>query len=255
MSSALEFALELADIADRLTLARFQAADLVVQTKPDMTPVTEADRAVEDALMERIAAVRPGESFIGEETGTSGSGAARWIIDPIDGTKNYVRGIPVYATLIALEEEGILTTAVASAPALGHRWWAARGEGAHLDGRRIRVSAVGRLEDAQVCYGSLDAWEEAGLLQNFLELGRRAWRTRGFGDFWTHMLVAEGRAEVALEGPGVKLWDMAAPKLIVEEAGGRVTDLSGVDVAGGSAVTTNGLLHREVLEILDPGVL
>jgi histidinol-phosphatase len=219
----------------------------VVETKPDMTPVSEADRAVEQALMARLAVARPEHGIVGEEFGSRGATNARWIVDPIDGTKNYVRGIPIFATLIALMEDGEVTVGVASSPALGRRWWAARGEGAFADGRRLQVSAVSRLEDAQLCYGSLDAWEEAGMLDRFLDLGRACWRTRGYGDYFTHMMVAEGSAEIALEGPGIKLWDMAAPKVIVEEAGGRVTDLAGAPMAGTGAVTTNGLLHDEVM--------
>jgi histidinol-phosphatase len=252
VSPDLELALELADIADAITLPRFQAADLVVETKPDMTPVSEADRGVEQALLARLAVARPEHGVIGEEFGSHGSSAMRWIIDPIDGTKNYVRGIPIFATLIALEEQGEVTVGVASSPALGRRWWAARGEGAFANGRRLRVSAVSRLADAQLCYGSIDAWVTAGMLDRFLDLGRACWRTRGFGDYFTHMMVAEGSAEIALEGPGIKLWDMAAPKVIVEEAGGRVTDLAGAPMAGTGTVSTNGLLHQEVLAALGP---
>jgi histidinol-phosphatase len=251
----LVFALDLADLADELSLRRFRAADLIVETKPDLTPVTEADRAVERALRERISAQRPGDSVMGEEFGPappfSASGAGdRWIIDPIDGTKNYMRGIPVFASLIALERRGTLIAAVASAPALGRRWWATRGGGAFADGRAIRVSRVSRLEDAQVCFGGLGAWQRAGLRDRLLALVERSWRSRGFGDFWMHMLVAEGAAEVAAETE-VSLWDLAAVKLIVEEAGGVFTDLGGAARAdGGSALSTNGLLHQEALAAL-----
>jgi len=247
----LELAFELADAADAITMSRFRAPDLRVETKPDMTPVSEADHAVEQALTDLLHRARPGHGVVGEELGSHGSSSSRWIIDPIDGTKNYVRGIPIFATLIALQVGGEGIAAIVSAPALGRRWWAARGEGAHSDGRRIQVSRVARLGDAQLCYGSIDAWEEAGMLERFLELTRRCWRHRGFGDFFTHMLVAEGCAEIALEGPGVKLWDLAAPKILVEEAGGTLTALGGEDTAGGgSAVTSNGLLHNEVLDLL-----
>lgn len=251
MNADLAFAFELADLADSLSLPRFRAADLAIETKPDMTPVTEADRAVEQALRDLIARRRPADGVVGEEFGADGGEAARWIIDPIDGTKNYVRGIPVWGTLIALEREGQTQVGVVSAPALGgRRWWAARGEGAYADGHRIRVSEVGRLEDAQFLFGGLKGWKKTGFLEDVLALALRCWRARGFGDFWMHMLVAEGAAEVAAE-PEVSLWDLAAVKLIVEEAGGRFTDLSGrATPSGGSAVSTNGVLHGEVLAIL-----
>jgi histidinol-phosphatase len=255
VNADLAFAMALADAADRISLSRFRADDLLVETKPDMTPVTEADRAVETALRDRIAAERPGEAVLGEEFGDDGhSGAsARWIIDPIDGTKNYVRGIPIYATLIALERDGQVEVGVASAPAFGgRRWWASRGEGAFADGRRIRASRIGRLEDAQLCHGGLDGWRRGGLLESFLALSFRCWRTRGFGDFWMHMLVAEGSADVAAELE-VKVWDLAAVKVIVEEAGGRFSDVGGeVRLDGGSAITTNGLLHDDVVRMLAP---
>jgi histidinol-phosphatase len=178
-------------------------------------------------------------------------GEARWIVDPIDGTKNYVRGIPVWATLIALERQGVLEAAVASAPAMGRRWWATRGGGAFTsDGRRLRVSKVARLEDAQFCHGGLTGWRLGGRLDGFLAMAERAWRTRGFGDFWMHVLVAEGAADVAAELQ-VKEWDLAAVRLIVEEAGGTFTDLDGVPrIEGGSAISTNGMLHEEALAVL-----
>lgn len=253
MKDDLAFAHELADLADSIALPRFKAADLVVETKPDLTPVTEADRAVEEALRERIAANLPGDAVVGEEFGPGGSDQAasrRWIIDPIDGTKNYMRGIPVWATLLALEHNGETHTALVSAPALGHRWWAVKGEGALADGRPIHVSKVSRLEDAQLCFGGLRTWRKHGLLEQFLALAARCYRTRGFGDFWMHMLVAEGAADLATEME-VSLWDLASVKLIVEEAGGRFTDLAGqATPSGGTALSTNGLLHEEALEIL-----
>ena len=202
----LSFALSLADDADAITLARFRAADLHVETKPDLTPVSEADRAVETALRERLALERPGEPVLGEEEG--GDDASGWILDPIDGTRNYTRGIPVWATLIAFADR----VAVVSAPALGRRWWAERGGGAFADGTPIRVSGIDRIEDATLLY-ALDrppperAWD--------------AWHLRGFGDFWAHMLVAEGAAELAVDAPGLKIWDSAPLVVIVEEAGGR----------------------------------
>jgi histidinol-phosphatase len=249
----LAFALRLADLADSIALPRFQATDLLVETKPDLTPVTEVDREVERAIRERIAADRPGEVVLGEEFGPDDDAGAtgRWIVDPIDGTKNYVRGIPVWATLIALERAGDLALGVVSAPALAaRRWWAARGQGAFAGDRRLSVSKVERIEDAQVCYGGMGAWRRAGMLDGLMDLIRRSWRSRGYGDFWMHMLVAEGAADVAAEME-VSIWDMAAVKVIVEEAGGTFTDLTGRSTAsGGSGMSSNGLLHVEALAIL-----
>jgi histidinol-phosphatase len=224
----------------------------VVETKPDLSPVTEADRAVEQALRKRIGEERPGHRVVGEEFGGDDPGGPRWILDPIDGTKNYLRGLPVWATLIALEREGRVEVGVVSAPALARRWWATRGQGAFVNGRRIRVSKVADLSDAVLSYASLTSWERHGLGEQFLTLARSCWRTRGFGDFWSHMLVAEGAADLAVE-PEVELWDLAAPQVIVEEAGGRFTDLGGTPTpAGGSVVSTNGLLHDRVLATLRP---
>jgi histidinol-phosphatase len=253
----LALALELADLADSITLSRYGAGDLLVETKPDLTPVTEADRAVERAIRERLAAARPPDAVVGEEFGSSGAcgNARRWIVDPIDGTKNYVRGIPVWGTLLALEDRGELSVAVVSAPALGRRWWAARAMGAFAydpsrGERRLRVSAVSALADAQLCYSGFSGWEDSVGLGALMELGRRCWRTRGFGDFWVYMLVAEGAAEIACEA-AVSLWDLAAPQLIVEEAGGRFTDLRGERTpAGGDALATNGELHEAALAIV-----
>jgi histidinol-phosphatase len=255
----LTLALELADLADGMTLSRYRADDLVVETKPDLTPVTEADRGVERAIRERLAAVRPDDAVLGEEFGggDGAGGGRRWIVDPIDGTKNYVRGIPVWATLLALESDGELLAGVVSAPALRRRWWASRGGGAFVDDglgavgpRPLRVSGVGALEDAQLCYSGFDGWDESVGIESLLALGRRCWRTRGFGDFWGYMLVAEGAAEIACEAV-VSLWDLAAPRAVVEEAGGRFTDLAGVaTAAGGDALATNGLVHDEALAIV-----
>jgi histidinol-phosphatase len=242
----------LADLADGMTLARFRDTGLVVTAKPDLTPVTEVDREVEQALRVRITQARPGHGIVGEEFGTEGGTAWRWILDPIDGTKNYVRGIPVWATCIALQREAEVVVGVVSAPALGRRWWAARGEGAYADGDPIRVSAVSSLADAQLSYDSVMSFEAYGLGERFLGLARRCWRSRGLGDFWSHVLVAEGAVDVAAE-PEVSVWDVAAVQVIVEEAGGRFTDLSGAARPdGGSAVSTNGLLHDEVLAALAP---
>jgi histidinol-phosphatase len=253
MNKELSFAFELADIADRTTLKEFGASDLGVSSKPDMTPVSRVDREVEQALREHIGAQRPGHLVTGEEFGTSEGDGTRWIIDPIDGTKNYVRSIPVYATLLALEKHGQLVLGVVSAPALNRRWWAVRRQGAFANGKPIRTSAVADLADAQLCYGGLTGWDRRGLNEQFLALLRRCSRTRGFGDFWTHMLVAEGAADIGVEPQG-ELWDLAALQVIVEEAGGRFTDLEGVAWAsGGSAVSTNGLLHDQVLAAFHRG--
>jgi len=206
VSPDLAFALSLADDADAIALARFRALDLRVETKPDLTPVSDADRAVEATLRERLARERPGDPVLGEEEG--GGDASGWILDPIDGTRNYTRGIPVWATMIAYADR----VAVVSAPALGRRWWAERGAGAYANGERMHVSGIDRLEDATLLYG-LDrpppppAWE--------------AWHVRGFGDFWAHMLVAEGAAEAAVDAEGLAVWDVAPTAVIVEEAGGR----------------------------------
>jgi len=251
----LVLALELADVADAITLARFRADDLIVETKPDLTPVSEADRAVEQALRERLGAVRPADSVLGEEYGasTAPAGSRRWIVDPIDGTKSYVRGVPVWATLLALEEDRELTLGVVSAPALGRRWWGSCGAGAFVrDGlspepRRLRVSAVSELGDAQLCFAGFEEWREAGRLDPLLELSERCWRTRGYGDFWQYMLVAEGALEIAID-PVVSLWDLAAPMVVVQEAGGRFSDLGGAARAdGGDALATNGVLHDAAL--------
>jgi histidinol-phosphatase len=234
----LAFALELADDADALSLPRFRAVDLHVETKPDLTPVTDADRAVERALRERIERERPGDEVLGEEEGGAG-GAVRWIVDPIDGTKNFARGIPVWATLIALERDGRVVCGVASAPALGHRWWASRGGGAWRDGDRIEVSSIASLAAAAVaCTHARD----------LARLEPLVWHARGLGDFWQHMLVAEGSLDSAVDAR-LEVWDYAAVALIVEEAGGRASTLDGSAVTrGAQVVSTNGLLHDEVLE-------
>jgi histidinol-phosphatase len=254
----LALALALADVADAITVSRFRATDLLVETKPDLTPVTEADRDVERAIRDQLAAARPADSVLGEEFGASSApdGDRRWIIDPIDGTKNYVRGVPVWATLIALQEDGRVVTGVVSAPALGRRWWAGDGQGAFAtDGlgaepRRLRVSGVADLGDAQLCISEIEEWRQAGALDALLELSQRCWRTRGFGDFWGYMLVAEGAAEVCAE-PEVSLWDLAALTVIVEEAGGRFTDRTGASTPdGGDALATNGRLHDAARAII-----
>jgi histidinol-phosphatase len=230
----LAFALALADLADSLTIPRFRAADLHVETKPDLTPVTDADRAAERALRETIAAERPGESVLGEEEG-GGGGEVRWILDPIDGTRNFARGIPVWATLIALERSGEVVCGVVSAPALGRRWWAAHGTGAWRDdGTGLRVSAVDSLREATV---------SCSLAKDLVALEPLVWHARGFGDFWQHMLVAEGALDACVDAE-ISLWDWAAVYPIVTEAGGRLGRLDG------QVISSNGLVHDGVLGAL-----
>lgn len=248
-------ALLLADAADRISLDRFRALDLQISTKPDLTPVSDADLAVEDELRELLAGLRPEDAVHGEERADSGTSARRWIIDPIDGTKNYVRGVPVWATLIALMDGPDVVASVVSAPALGRRWWAARGKGAwgRVLGERasaLQVSAVSDLADASLSCSSLSGWFDIGRGERFVSLSREIWRTRGFGDFWSYMLVAEGAVDLAAE-PDLELHDMAACALVVTEAGGRFTNLDGEDgPVGRSAVASNGLLHEVVLSRL-----
>ena len=248
----LRFAHVLADSADDIATRRFRALDLRVASKPDLTPVTDADHAVEDALRNVLRRARPRDAVLGEEFGRIGSGPRCWVIDPIDATMNYVRGVPVWATLIGLMEGDEVVVGVVSAPALGRRWWAARDGGA-WSGRsltkatRCRVSGVAKMPDASLSYSSLSDWEAQGRLPGLLDLGRSVWRTRAYGDFWSYMLVAEGAVDIATE-PTVALHDLAAPAIVVTEAGGRFTDLAGKDgPAGGSAIATNGLLHDEVV--------
>ncbi|MER7827101.1 histidinol-phosphatase [Streptomyces sp. NPDC096097] len=258
----LRLALELADAADAATMERFRALDLQVETKPDMTPVSEADKAAEEIVRAGIAAARPKDAVLGEEYGLQGSGPRRWVVDPIDGTKNYVRGVPIWATLISLmaedgDGEFRPVVGVVSAPALGRRWWATRGGGAYAGGALgettgIGVSKVGGLGDASFAYSSLSGWEEQGRLAGFLDLTRACWRTRGYGDFWPYMMVAEGSLDLCAE-PELNLWDMAAIAVVVQEAGGRFTSLDGVDgVHGGNAAASNGLLHAQMLDLLRP---
>ncbi|HYN63104.1 MAG TPA: inositol monophosphatase family protein [Candidatus Limnocylindrales bacterium] len=249
-----QFALDLLDETDAIAL-RHLAQGLTVSSKPDATLVTQADTEIEALLRQRIEDAFPSHGIVGEELGTApGDGETRWILDPIDGTHNLVRGIPIFGTLIAVEREGVLVAATISAPALSRRWHAARGQGAAvrdlLGERPIRVSAVDRLEEAQIVTSSVRAMEDAGFRDALARLGRAAWRDRGFGEFWGYMLVAEGAAEVMLE-VGVKLWDLAAPALIVAEAGGRLTDFAGhATYAGPQALATNGLVDGAVLSLL-----
>ena len=245
MGPDLRFAHELADAADAITLARFRAHDLRVETKPDLTPVSEADRAAEEAIRELVARERSGESVLGEEFGDDG-GAVRWVVDPIDGTRNYVRGIPVWGTLLALERDGRAEVAVASAPALGRRWWAERGAGAFAgDGERLRVSAIARIEDAAVSTTSA-----RDMPAGWSELAARAWSSRALGDFWQHCLVAEGALDLAAD-ERLQLWDYAAVQLLVEEAGGRCSTFAGGRPAPGeSFLTSNGALHEAAVRLL-----
>jgi histidinol-phosphatase len=245
----------IADQVDAVTRARFTAVDLRVETKPDLTPVSDADRAAEELIRAQLRRTRPRDAVIGEEFRPTGHGSRRWVVDPIDGTKNFVRGVPVWATLIALVDGDRPVLGLVSAPALGRRWWAATGTGAWTGrslsaARRLRVSEVGRLEDASLSYSSLSGWEDRDQLDAFLGLTRTVWRTRAYGDFWSYMLLAEGSVDIATE-PQLELYDMAALVPIVEEAGGRFTSLAGQDGPfGGSALATNGRLHDEVLSLL-----
>ena len=245
----LELALELADLADAVTLPRFRARDLRVDRKDDATEVTEADRGAEAAVRRALASARPDHAVLGEEEGLIGPADARfrWVIDPIDGTSNYVRHVPIWASLLALMEGDDVVVGVASAPALGRRWWAARGEGAFADDEPIAVSAVSSLEETHLAHAGVGTFYEYGGGGALVQRTREVWRSRGLGDFWMHCLVAEGAFDVAVE-PIVSLWDLAAVTVIVEEAGGRFTDLHGrPGPAGGSALSTNGRLHDEVL--------
>jgi histidinol-phosphatase len=235
-------ALELADAADAISSRSF-GVKLEVETKADLTPVTEADRAVELELRRLLVEARPDDAILGEEHGeTPGAGGRRWLLDPIDGTRNFTRGIPVWGTLIALEDDGDVRVGVASAPALGRRWWAERDGGAFANGERIRVSRIDRIEDAVLSF-ALD--------RQLPEIASRAWHVRGFGDLWAHMLVAEGAVDAAVDAVGVSEWDLAAVQVIVEEAGGRLSDLAGErSLDSGTAVTSNGLLHTQILVAL-----
>lgn len=251
-------ALNLADQADALTLDRFGAMDLRVDTKPDLTPVTDADRSVEAVLRATLADQRPDDPIFGEEYGgTTVFNGRQWVIDPIDGTKNFVRGVPVWATLIALLDDGIPVVGVISAPAIQRRWWAGDGEGAFLsvaggERRQITVSSVADVAAASLSLSSLDGWAKLGLRDRLIDLTDTVWRVRGYGDFWSYCLVAEGAVDIAAE-PEVSLWDLAALDILVREAGGIFSSLDGeAGPHGGSAVATNGLLHEAVLNRLYP---
>ncbi|HET8969026.1 MAG TPA: inositol monophosphatase family protein [Gaiellaceae bacterium] len=244
MSPDLELALRLADAADAISLPHFRSG-LAVETKPDLTPVTEADRAVEAELRHILGRQRPDDAILGEEQGAAGTATRRWLLDPIDGTRNYSRGIPVWATLVALEREGVVEIGVVSAPALARRWWAERGAGAFANGEQIRVSSIDTIESSVLSFA---------IGNEVPAIARRAWHARGFGDFWSFMLIAEGSVDGAVDGPGVKEWDLAAVQVIVEEAGGRFSDFNGERrIDGGSAVASNGLVHDELLAAVAGG--
>jgi histidinol-phosphatase len=259
----LKLAFELADIADQITMPRYRASDLQVETKPDLTPVSESDKAAEQAIRERLAVARPDDTVIGEEFGGKveiGSNGRAWVIDPIDGTKSYVRGMDTWTTLIALMVDGEVKVGVVAMPALGRRWWALRGGGAFTalrghgkyesDLRRLSVSGVAELESSQVVWSGIEEWDAIGRFDRVVELGRRAWRSRGVGDAWQYMLVAEGAAELAMD-PEATLWDLAAVSIVLEEAGGRFTSIDGKPGPdGGSGLGSNGLLHDEAVKIL-----
>jgi histidinol-phosphatase len=246
--SELQFAIQLADLADEMTLPYYTNRSFSLDWKANRTEVTEADRNTESAISDAVAQWRPGHGMFGEEHGLVGDVESpwRWIIDPIDGTSNFVRGIPVWATLIALThaEHGAVV-GVVSAPSMGRRWWAARGLGAFADGRRLQVSKVATLADAQVCVTFAKGWDQLGLTEELVRLQQAAYRARGFGDFWQHMLVAEGAVDLAIDAVGLQPYDLAAVMVVVEEAGGTFTDRHGVRTfEGDTAISSNGLLHE-----------
>ena len=256
-SDDLAVAHALADVANEIALERFQASDLKVTQKPDLTPVSDADLAIEKRVREILAQLRPDDGIIGEEYADiepRGS-KRRWVIDPIDGTKNYVRGVPAWASLVALMDGGEVIASVVAAPALNRRWWGQRGGGAYVrefDGttRRIHVSGVSDLEHASLSFSSLSGWRDIGRIDQFIDLTDRLWRIRGFGDFWSYMMVAEGAVDIAAE-PELNLYDMAALVPIVTEAGGTFTALDGTPGPNGAnAIATNGKLHQTVLDLI-----
>lgn len=254
-SDDLHLAHLIAEAVDQVTLDRFHASDLVVETKPDLTPVTDADKRAEESIRGHLERARPRDAVYGEEFGVSGNSDRTWIIDPIDGTKNFVRGVPVWATLIGLVEDGEVVVGMVSAPALHRRWWAAKDQGAFTgrslsSSRRLHVSGVSQLQDASLSYSSLTGWRENGHLENMFDLQDQIWRSRGYGDFYSYALLAEGAVDIATE-PELNLYDMAALVPVVTEAGGRFTSLQGQDGPfGGNALATNSLLHDDVLATL-----
>jgi histidinol-phosphatase len=251
----LALALRLADAADAISADRFRSRDLTISTKPDRTYVTDADQAVERAIRAGVADARPGDGIYGEEYGTEGDSSRQWIIDPIDGTANYLRGVPVWGTLIALAIDGVPLVGVVSSPALGKRWWAAKGSGAWLQEgddapRRIRVSGVSELTDASISFQSIAQWDDAGYLERLIALSRTVWRDRAYGDMWAYMMLAEGLLDAVGEFD-VQAYDLAALIPIVEEAGGRFTSVTGEQGPGnGSSLATNGVLHDALLDAL-----
>lgn len=254
LDADLQLALRLADAADAQTLPRFDAADLDVSRKADRTHVTDADLAAERAIRALLAQQRPGDGIFGEEYGADEDTRRRWIIDPIDGTANFLRGVPVWGTMIGLQIDGVVRLGVVSSPALGRRWWGAIGLGAWTsDGgepRAIRVSEVDSLDDASVSFQSIGQWDDAGHLEALVALTRRVWRDRAYGDVWSYMLLAEGRLEMVGEFD-VKEYDLAAAAAIVTAAGGRFSSFEGEPtIASGSAVATNGILHDDILAVL-----
>jgi histidinol-phosphatase len=250
---------QLADLADQITMTKFLSSDLKVETKPDLTPVTEVDRGVEQIMREHLAKLLPNDSVLGEEFGRTGESSRCWVIDPIDGTKNYVRGVPVWASLITLQNEGESIVGVVSAPALGRRWWAVKGSGAFVGssehsgtiGRKLSVSGVSRLVDASISFSDLSLSSSHPQAAGFSNLANQVWRVRGYGDFWQHCLVAEGALDIAAE-PEVALWDLAPLSVIVTEAGGRFTGLNSIaGPAQGSALASNALLHEAALTAIN----
>jgi histidinol-phosphatase len=243
-AAALDFAHELADLADAITISRFRALDLRVETKPDLTPVSEADRDAEEAIRERVRASGRGEGVFGEEFGDDG-GDDKWIVDPIDGTKSYVRGIPVWATQLALQRAGVVELGLVSAPALGRRWWAVRGEGTYANGERCQVSSIAQIEDCVVSTTSARS-----MPGGWRTIVQRAWSARGLGDFWQYCLLAEGSVDLASDSE-VHVWDYAPVQILVEEAGGRCSTFAGGEPAElGSFLATNGALHEEAVSLL-----
>jgi histidinol-phosphatase len=252
LADDLSLALAIAGDADLISIDRYTALDLVVTTKPDRTPVTDADQAVERLIRERIEAARPGDTILGEEYGGDRGTGRQWIIDPIDGTANFMRGVPIWGTLISLAIDGTPLVGVVSSPALGKRWWAASGHGAWAEthggeARRLTVSGIAELSDASLSYNSLKGWDGEGRVDDVIALSRSVGRSRAIGDMWSYMLLAEGAIDIVAEFD-LKPWDLAALIPIVEEAGGTFTSTDGV--AGpwaGSALATNGVLHATVL--------
>lgn len=257
----LRFALELADLADAQTLDRYEARAFTIDRKADRSEVTEADRGAETAICDHLASHRPEHGMFGEEHGTTGNRSSpwQWIVDPVDGTSNFVRGIPVWATLIALTYNREVVVGVVSAPALGRRWWAALGRGAfwgrggprreiNATAPQMQVSTVADFTDAQMCVTFSAGWDEIGLTSELVALQQSSYRARGFGDFWQHMLVAEGAVDVAIDAIGLKPYDLAAVQIIVEEAGGTFTDRTGRRTyEADSAISSNGILHDAVI--------